>query len=134
MTHPAGGLLKWAPRITLLAAAWLVGGCDSGDGSGTGSASAGSGDASRGERLLAQYHCGSCHTIPGVAAARGRVAVTLESFGPRSYIAGRIPNTPELLVQWLQDPASLVPGTTMPDMGVSGGDAKDMAAYLGTLD
>ena len=91
------------------------------------------GDARRGERLLTQYHYGSCHTIPGVASARGRVAVTLESFGPRSYIAGRLPNTPTMLAQWLMNPQILVPGTAMPDMGVSAADAKDMAAYLGEL-
>jgi cytochrome c len=91
------------------------------------------GDPVRGERLLAQYHCGSCHTIPGVAAARGRVAVTLESFGRRSYIAGRLPNTPQLLADWIVAPSALIPQTTMPAMGVSADDAKDMAAYLGKL-
>jgi cytochrome c len=94
---------------------------------------AASGDPSRGERLLAQYHCGSCHTIPGVASARGRVAVTLESFGRRSYIAGRLPNTPQLLADWIVAPSALIPQTTMPAMGVSADDAKDMAAYLGKL-
>jgi cytochrome c2 len=57
--------------------------------------------------------------------------VTLESFGRRSYIAGRVPNRPELLQRWLIEPASLVPGTAMPAMGVSKADARDMAAYLG---
>jgi len=93
----------------------------------------GGGDALRGERLLAQYHCGSCHTIPGVASARGQVAVTLDSFGRRSYIAGRVPNTPQHVADWIVAPSSLVPQTTMPSMGVSAADAKDMAAYLGRL-
>jgi cytochrome c len=115
--------------MSLLAAASCLCGCQEQ----AASAPDAAGDADRGGRLLAQYHCGSCHTIPGGASSRGRVAVTLESFGPRSYIAGRLPNTPELLVQWLTDPESLVPGTAMPDMGVSAADAKDMAAYLGGL-
>jgi len=83
--------------------------------------------------LLAQYHCGSCHTIPGVDAARGQVAVTLESFGRRSYIAGRVPNDSEHLARWIVEPQSVVPGTLMPDMGVSHLDARDMAAFLGAL-
>jgi cytochrome c len=91
---------------------------------------AGHADAERGRRLLAQYQCGTCHTIPGVEAARGQLAVTLESFGRRSYIAGRLPNRDETLARWIVDPPSLVPGTLMPNMGVSHGDARDIVAYL----
>ena len=91
---------------------------------------AGVADPERGRRLLAQYQCGTCHTIPGVEAARGQLAVTLESFGRRSYIAGRLPNRDDTLARWIVDPASLVPGTLMPGMGVSPGDARDIVAYL----
>lgn len=87
-------------------------------------------DVERGRALLAQYQCGRCHTVPGVAGARGRVAVTLESFGRRSYIAGRVPNTEAHLVAWIVQPAALIPGTAMPSMGVSADDARDIAAYL----
>lgn len=90
-------------------------------------------DVARGQALLARYHCGSCHRIPGVPAARGDYAVTLEAYGRRSYIAGRVANTPALLARWIQKPASIAPGTLMPDLGVSADDARDMAAYLGTL-
>ncbi len=71
--------------------------------------------------------------IPGVASARGRLAVPLTDFGLRSYIAGRVPNRPELLARWIADPRSLVPDTAMPDMGVTDDDARDIAAYLGRL-
>jgi cytochrome c1 len=93
----------------------------------------GAGEAERGRLLVAQYQCGSCHTVPGVPGARGRLAVTLEDFGPRSYIAGRIPNGDEQLVRWIRDPAALVPGTAMPSMGVSSADARAIAAYLRSL-
>lgn len=89
-------------------------------------------DADRGRLLLTQYQCGSCHTIPGVADARGLAAGTLERFGERSYIAGRVANQPGTLAQWIVAPQSLVPGTTMPSMGVTPSDARDMAAYLMT--
>jgi cytochrome c2 len=91
-------------------------------------------DREAGRRLLAQYSCGSCHRIPGVEAAIGDVAVPLAHFGQRSYIAGRVPNTSDHLVRWLMRPDALVPGTTMPDLGVSEQDARRMAAYLGALE
>jgi cytochrome c len=91
------------------------------------------GDVLRGQRLLAQYQCGSCHAIPGVPIARGAAGPSLEQFGRRTYIAGHIPNRADKLMQWLIDPRSLVPNTTMPNMGVSQDDARDMAAYLQSL-
>jgi cytochrome c2 len=87
-------------------------------------------DAERGRRLLAQYQCGSCHVIPGVAGASGRSAPPLEAFGKRSYIAGQAPNQRDALVRWIIAPTSLVPGATMPAMGAGPADARDMAAYL----
>jgi len=88
----------------------------------------------RGQRLLAQYQCGSCHSIPEVASARGHVGPPLAAFGRRSYIAGHLPNRPDTLARWIAEPAALVPDTTMPSMGVSAGDARDIAAYLMTLE
>jgi cytochrome c len=89
--------------------------------------------AERGRGLIARYHCGTCHTVPGVPAARGTLAASLERYARRSYIAGRIPHTREALARWIESPAALAPDTTMPDMGVSPRDAADMAAYLHTL-
>lgn len=86
--------------------------------------------AERGRLLLAQYQCGSCHSIPGVASAGGRVASSLKGFGARSYIAGRLANRPQTLARWIQDPKALVPDTAMPNMAVTPDDARDMAAYL----
>jgi cytochrome c2 len=90
--------------------------------------------AERGRQLIARYHCGRCHEIPGVAAARGSLAASLVQYGRRSYIAGRVANRPELLARWISDPQSVIPGTAMPDMGVSPADARDIAAYLGRLE
>jgi cytochrome c len=91
------------------------------------------GRAQQGPALLARYQCGSCHAIPEVPSAQGRTAPTLAGFGRRSYIAGTVPNRPASLVQWLQEPQALVPGTRMPDMGVTEADARHMAAYLLSL-
>ena len=91
-------------------------------------------EVERGRRLLAQYQCGSCHSIPGVESAHGTVAQPLAAWKHRSYIAGRLPNQRALLAQWISAPQSLVPGTAMPSMGVSASDARAMAAYLFTLE
>lgn len=90
-------------------------------------------DAERGRRIMAHYQCGSCHVIPQVPAAAGRIGPSLERFGIRSYIAGSLPNAPQTLARWIEAPASLLPGTAMPDMGAPAVDARDMAAYLMTL-
>ena len=90
--------------------------------------------AERGRALLWQYQCGTCHAIPGVAGSRGQVAAPLAGWRGRSYIAGRLPNQPDLLARWIVAPDALVPGTAMPRMGVSPEEAAAMAAYLDTLE
>jgi cytochrome c2 len=87
----------------------------------------------RGKALIGQYQCGSCHTIAEVPAARGRVSQPLNAWSQRSYIAGRLPNRADTLAQWIAAPQTLVPGTTMPSMGVSAADAQAMAAFLFSL-
>lgn len=44
---------------------------------------------------------------------------------------GPVPNnSPDDLAAWIQDPPSLKPGTAMPKLGLSAGDAAAAAAYL----
>jgi|GEM_PF-1020255 len=90
-------------------------------------------DASRGPALMVAYGCGSCHVIPGVTGAVGTVGPSLAGIADRAYIAGIIGNTPGGLMGWLMNPTVHSPQTAMPDLGVSEGDARDMAAYLYTL-
>ncbi len=91
------------------------------------------GDAERGRVALDGFGCGTCHLIPGVRSARGMVGPPLSHFALRAYIAGQLPNQPENLLLWLQDPQAVEPGTAMPDLGVGLPVARDMAAYLYTL-
>lgn len=88
----------------------------------------------RGRDLLVQYRCGSCHAIPGVPASRGTVGPPLDAWRHRSYIAGRLPNSPETVARWIVAPQALVPGTLMPSMGVTPAEAQAMASYLYTLE
>ena len=88
------------------------------------------GDPENGRLLLRQFGCGSCHRIPGVAAARGNVGPSLEGVGKRVYLGGVLPNTPENMVRWILDPKRFDPETAMPDLPVAEGQARDIAAYL----
>lgn len=96
-------------------------------------ATATGGDAHRGASLINSYNCGSCHTIPGIRHANGLVGPPLISFGRRTFIAGELPNNPGNLVRWITSPSSVEPKTAMPTLGVSDQQARDIAAYLYTL-
>jgi cytochrome c len=91
------------------------------------------GDAERGRASLDGFGCGACHVIPGVRGARGMVGPPLNQFALRAYIAGQLPNQPDNLIRWLEDPPAVEPGTAMPNLGVGPATARDMAAYLYTL-
>jgi len=91
------------------------------------------GDPKNGRLLLRQFGCGSCHEIPGVAAARGKVGPPLASVATRVYIAGALPNTPQSMAAFIRSPQRADPNTAMPDLGVSEEHARDMVAYLQTL-
>jgi cytochrome c1 len=90
-------------------------------------------DPGRGIVALRQYGCATCHRIPGVVGADTPVGPPLAHFARRSYIAGALENDPEALVRWIRGPQSVHPGSAMPDLGVTERDARDMAAYLVTL-
>ena len=91
-------------------------------------------DPELGRATFARYGCSSCHTIPGVPGARGRVGPPLLYWPERAYIAGMVPNQPRNLVQFIRSPQSIAPGTAMPILGVTDRDARNMAAYLYSLD
>ena len=116
----------------LAALVTLLGACDGGDDVPAHLRVVG-GEPERGRALIAAYGCTACHRIPGVRAMTGTVGPSLEGFGRRTYVAGRLPNRPAMLTWWLRDPPAVDPGTAMPAMGVSEPEARDMAAYLYTL-
>lgn len=90
-------------------------------------------DPERGRALTYSFGCGTCHTIEGVPGARGTVASALDDYAARSVLAGIVPNTPQALIAWLLDPASIDPRTGMPVVGLSEEEARDIAAFLYTL-
>jgi cytochrome c len=91
------------------------------------------GDPDRGREQIHNYGCDSCHTIPGILTARSTVGPPLTAISRRSYLAGRIENTPENMMRWIQHPRSIDDQTAMPETGVTDRDVRDIVAYLYTL-
>jgi putative membrane protein len=133
----------------LLAGAALAGGCAGGDddravdagaiqvaggGQSEGSADV-AGDRVAGERALDTWGCMACHVVPGVRAPGngGTAGPPLDDWARRGFIAGALPNTRANLIAWLLDPQAIEPGTTMPDVGLSEQEARNIAAYLFAL-
>ena len=91
------------------------------------------GNAARGKELIRSYGCGSCHNIPRVPGAEASVGPSLQGIATRAYIAGVIPNQPENMIRWIMNPPGIDDKTAMPNLHVTATDARDIAAYLYTL-
>ena len=91
------------------------------------------GNAARGVVSIRKYGCGSCHTIPGVTGAHSKVGPNLSDLADRSYIAGVLTNSPDHLMEWIQNPQAVDDKTAMPNLHVTASDARDIAGYLYTL-
>src|SRR5512133_2351545 len=81
------------------------------------------GNPEQGRERIRRYGCDACHTIPGIATARGLVGPPLTGIAARVYIAGRLPNTPDNLVAWIEHPHQVDPKTAMPELGIGEQDA-----------
>ncbi len=93
-------------------------------------------DPVRGRAILASglHGCAACHAIPGVRGANGVAGPPLHGMAQRGFVAGQLPNRPDVLIAFLMNPPALVPGTGMPATGLTREEALDVAAYLYTLD
>jgi cytochrome c2 len=90
------------------------------------------GDPMRGRSLVRSNGCTGCHEIPEVAGANATVGPPLSSISRRVYVGGAL-NTPDNLIQWLRNPRSIDPMAAMPNVGLSEQEARDVAAFLYTL-
>jgi cytochrome c2 len=92
------------------------------------------GNAAHGKQLIAQYGCNVCHAIPGTEGPQGALGPTLAGLATRPAISnGVVPNTPENLAKYVENPPALNPQSSMPALGVSPPESKDIAAFLATL-
>lgn len=86
-----------------------------------------------GREIIAALECGACHVIPGVPGAWGHVGPELKNYKQNVYVAGRYPNTPEVLMRFVRDAPSMSPNTAMPAIEMTDVQARDIAAYLYSL-
>lgn len=91
------------------------------------------GDPRRGRAEIRDWGCGTCHTIGGVPGAQGKVGPELNGLAERAYIAGVMPNSPDNLIRWIENPKKIDAKTAMPNLDVPDGIARDIAAYIYTL-
>ena len=92
------------------------------------------GHVADGRQAIIAYGCGSCHLVPGIHGANGKVGPDLTGVAQRVTLAGSLSNDPETMVRWLEHPQHLRPGSGMPELGVSEANARNMAAYLYSKD
>jgi cytochrome c2 len=85
-------------------------------------------------KALIAAQCAACHRVPGVAGATGDVGPSLQGIARQQIIAGKLPNTGANMIRWLMHPQQVVPGNAMPEMGLTQAQARQIAAYLFTLD
>ena len=91
------------------------------------------GDVERGRAAIAHFECGACHVVPGVAGPRGQVGPALGGFRDSVYIAGRFPNTPDMLARWVREAPAMAPESAMPEFDMTDAQARDVVAYLYSL-
>ena len=89
--------------------------------------------AQQGRRVFEEQACMNCHNISGTVA-NGRYGPDLTHFGSRATLAsGIVPNTPENVLTWINDPSDLKPGALMPAMHLTDTQNKQLVAYLKSL-
>jgi cytochrome c2 len=91
------------------------------------------GDVARGRATIEAMGCGACHVVSGIRSARGEVGPPLSGVARRAIIGGVLPNTPDNMMSWIEDPPAFAPRTAMPNLGVTPQAARDIVAYLYTL-
>ena len=125
--------IKFTPAGLLVLSAILFSGCGSDARRQQVADATSGGSAQRGAQKIVYYGCGSCHIIPGISGASGLAGPPLSGIANRLYIAGVLQNTPDNMVRWIENPKAVDEKTVMPNLGVTPGDAGDIAGYLYTL-
>jgi cytochrome c oxidase subunit 2 len=88
----------------------------------------------RGRDVFLSRSCMLCHAIEGTPANARRAPDLTHIAGRRTLAAGTLPNEPEKLAQWILDPQSVKPGTTMPATELSSDELQGLVAYLRSLE
>jgi cytochrome c oxidase subunit II len=90
------------------------------------------GPAADGRQIFSRSACVGCHTVRGVSS--GLVGPDLTHFGSRTtFAAGLFPNLADRVAEWVRDAPALKAGVKMPNLGLTDGQARAVAAYLESL-
>jgi cytochrome c len=85
----------------------------------------------KGKDAIGKHGCIACHTIDGMSS-EAMVGPPLTRMAARSYLAGNMQNNASNLIRFIQHPREVHNDTAMPEMGLTDGEARDIAAYLYT--
>ncbi|MGH7908112.1 MAG: cytochrome c oxidase subunit II [Candidatus Binataceae bacterium] len=92
-----------------------------------------SGEAAAGFKIFEDNTCANCHTVSGTSANQS-IGPDLTHLASRKMLAGgAAENTPENLYRWIKNPASIKPGSHMPNFQFTNAQAKALVSYLETL-
>ena len=89
--------------------------------------------AMHGQQVFFTSACNMCHTISGTDAAATVGPDLSHVASRRTLAAGALPNDPDHLRRWIENPQRAKPGNRMPVVSLSGDDLDALVAYLGTL-
>ena len=90
------------------------------------------GNAGAAKTHIEKYACQACHVIPGLGDG-GSLGPDLTGFASRPRLNGRVPKNPQAVAAYLQNPIAIDAQTSMPAVGMTESEAKDIAAFLETL-
>lgn len=89
--------------------------------------------AVQGRKQFEALACINCHAVNGTVA-NGRFGPDLTHLMSRETLAsGAMPNTPQNLAQWIDDPDTFKHGSLMPSMHLTKTQIEQITAYLVTL-
>jgi cytochrome c oxidase subunit 2 len=77
--------------------------------------------------------CNLCHAVAGTDAAASLGPDLSHVASRRMLAAGTLPNDPEHLRRWLENPQREKPGNRMPVVSLGHDDLDALVAYLGML-
>jgi cytochrome c oxidase subunit II len=89
--------------------------------------------ADEGRSVFLSNTCIGCHTIRGTPASGGLGPDLTHLATRRTIAAGTLPLTPATLREWILDPQSIKPGTTMPPTALSPTQIQALLSYLLSL-
>jgi cytochrome c oxidase subunit II len=87
----------------------------------------------RGQQLFVSTACSLCHAIAGTEASATTGPDLTHVGSRRSLAAGTLPNSPDNLRRWIENPQRIKPGNHMPTAPLSPADLDALTAYLESL-